>query len=125
MSKISVIEAIEKVKSLDGISSIMSSADVINLLEQIKDSELTFINLNDAFIEELKTQLYYSFKRKGNQLIYSISDNLDSNFLKIEFIEDEIRDSIDEAITNGIEVEEYELLQRQAEAEVFEILEKK
>ena len=124
MSKISVIEAIEKVKSLDGISSIMSSADVINLLEQIKDSELTFINLNDAFIEELKTQLYYSFKRKGNQLIYSISDNLDSNFLKIEFIEDEIRDSIDEAITNGIEVEEYELLQRQAEAEVFEILEK-
>ena len=125
MSKISVIEAIEKVKSLDGISSIMSSADVINLLEQIKDSELTFINLNDAFIEELKTQLYYSFKRKGNQLIYNISDNLDSNFLKIEFIEDEIRDSIDEAITNGIEVEEYELLQRQAEAEVFEILEKK
>jgi hypothetical protein len=124
MSKISVIEAIEKVKSLDGISSIMSSADVINLLEQIKDSELTFINLNDAFIEELKTQLYYSFKRKGNQLFYNISDNLDSNFLKIEFIEDEIRDSIDEAITNGIEVEEYELLQRQAEAEVFEILEK-
>ena len=81
MSKISVIEAIEKVKSLDGISSIMSSVDVINLLEQIKDSDSTFINLNDDFIEE--------------------------------------------AIIHGIEVEKYELLQRQAEAEVFEILEKK
>lgn len=118
MSKISVIEAIEKVKSLDGISSIMSSADVINLLEQIKDSELTFINLNDAFIEELKTQLYYSFKRKGNQLIFDTTED-------IEFNENEIRNSIDEAIINGIEVEKYELLQRQAEAEVFEILEKK
>ena len=116
MSKISVIEAIEKVKILEGISSIMSAADVINLLEQIKDSELTFINLNDAFIEELKTQLYYSFKRKGNQLVFD-------EFEEFEFNRDEICNLIDEAITNGIEVEEYELLQRQAEAEVFKILE--
>jgi len=118
MSKISVIEAIEKVKSLEGISSIMSAADVINLLEQIKDSESTFINLNDAFIEELKTQLYYSFKRKGNQLIFDTTED-------IEFNENEIRNSIDEAIINGIEVEKYELLQRQAEAEIFKILETK
>jgi len=118
MSKISVIEAIEKVKSLEGISSIMSAADVINLLEQIKDSESTFINLNDAFIEELKTQLYYSFKRKGNELIFN-------DFEEFEFNRDEICNLVDEAIINGIEVEKYELLQRQAEAEVFEILEKK
>ena len=60
---------------------------------------------------------------QGNASFAEIQDS--KGRIQLYFNRDEICNSIDEAIINGIEVEKYELLQRQAEAEIFKILETK